>query len=230
MKKILLVAVALFGLIALPGLSHAEPYVSAYVGGAFPQDADIVDNTGLGLTGTTEFDTGLALGLKGGYWFTQENAPFLGIQLDINRHDTTAKTTMSGVVAGFPVGLASENDVTVTSYTANVLFRSPEGNIRPYAGIGAGWFTGEIDDGIGAVAILDPFTGTLITVTGPIQGTNDTAFGWQVLAGVDFIINPNLSVFGEYKYSRADFSFGGDIATDLEYGVSQVYGGVSYHF
>lgn len=100
------------------------------------------------------------------------------------------------------------------------MIRSSGGNIRPYAGIGAGIFNSEIADG----------TMTIMGSTVPFDGDNDSVLGWQVLAGIDYVLSPRFSVFAEYKYSRADFEFGKGIGLDVDYKANQFYGGVSYYF
>lgn len=209
MLAIIMVAAAMF---VFSAPARAEPYVSGYLGAAFPHDSNIDDNSGLGiLYGDMEFDNGWALGAKGGYWFEEQNLPSLGLELDLNAHFPKAsKINASGV------GLSTGADVTVWSYTVNFLLRYPEGNFRPYGGVGGGWFFGKVDDG------------TIVGV--PFNGGSDSAYGWQVLAGLDYLINPNVSVFVEYKYSRADFEFGGDLMFEVTYAVSQVYAGISYNF
>ncbi len=59
---------------------------------------------------------------------------------------------------------------------------------------------------------------------------NHISRGADCFSGVDFMITPEISVFAEYKYSRASFELEGEIGIDLDYEASQVYGGVSYHF
>ena len=211
MKKIIYAIMIACGIFIFSGLSYAESYVSAYIGSATRHDSDVSDNTGAGLSGEFSFEPGMAAGAKLGYWFSEEKMPYLGLQFDLNKHFPSGdKLTVSGV--GFEV----DTDVTVYSLTINAIVRYLNEPIRPYYGVGGGWFRAKIDNG------------TILGI--PFQGEEDTAFGWQLLAGVDYIINPNLSVFGEYKYSGADFEFAGDVGLDVEYRVSQIYAGISYHF
>lgn len=197
MRK-LTVAAAVIGVLGFSSVSNAESYVSAYLGMAIPHDADVSEP---GISGTIEFDSGFALGAKAGHWF--KDMPHFGVQLDLNGHYPDLKS-LSALGVTVPIS----GDVSVNSITANALLRMPEGKIRPYAGVGAGFFMAEIDS-------ID------------LGNEDDTAFGWQVLAGVDFDIAPKFSIFGEYKYSMADFTFSG---VDVEYSASQIYGGVTYHF
>jgi opacity protein-like surface antigen len=211
MKKVLFVIVLVGVVFVFAGLSYAESYVSGYIGAAIPHDSDASDNTGIGGSGEVEFDAGVAVGGKIGYWFTEQNIPSFGLEIDFNGHfPDTDKLDVFGI------GLDLDADVDVYSITVNALLRYPEGGLRPYAGVGLGWFFADIDDG---------------TILGlPFKGDDDSVFGWQLLTGVDLFINPNVSVFAEYKYSQADFEFGGGIGVDVDYEVSQIYGGISLHF
>lgn len=186
--------------------AHAEPYVSAYFGAAMPHDSDASDNVGLGFSGEFTFDTGFAAGAKLGWM-----ARVAGLELDLNWHESDLDEI---TVDGFGVGV--DADMKVYSATANLVFRYPGAVIRPYIGAGGGYFRGKISD---------------IRVQGDtFSGDDDEEWGWQGLAGVDFLITPSFSLFAEYKYSAVDFSFGGEVEVDLDYEVSQAYGGASYHF
>lgn len=127
--------------------------------------------------------------------------PF-GIQLEANKHNPELRTITIG---------GGTSDVSgnfkVHAITANALARLGDGKIRPYGGVGGGVFFGEIEQGAAS--------------------WKDKSFGWQALAGADYKINDRYSAFAEYKYSAAKFYIDG---IDIDYSVSQFYGGVSYHF
>jgi len=196
MRK-LTIAATVIGVLGFSSVSNAESYVSAYLGTAIPHEADFSGPAG---SGTVDFDSGLAIGAKAGHWFNNE--PRFGVQLDLNHHTADLDTIVTGGTTYIAVG-----EVNVTSLTVNALVRLPEGKFRPYAGIGGGFFNGEVESGS--------------------VSNDDTVFGWQVLAGVDIDVAPKFSIFGEYKYSAANFDIG---SADTEYSASQIYGGVSYHF
>lgn len=217
MKKSVLSAFILAcGIFIFAGVSHAESYVSGYLGAVIPHESDWNNNQGAPDAGSIEFDAGFALGAKAGHWFTEHNAPYLGLEIDLNAHYPSLDRITFDT---FGVTLSGDGDMQVYSASVNAIVRYPDGDIRPYGGFGIGWFFGNLDDGS-------------IDVIGPYTGDDDDAFGWQLLAGVDYNINPNLSVFAEYKYTRADFEFTDPAALgiDLDYSVSQLYAGVSYHF
>jgi len=219
MKRVLFVVMLLCSVYVFPGWSYSEPYLSGYAGGAFPHKSDAADNTGLAIAGDLSFNAGVAVGAKGGYWFSEQGAPYLGLELDLNGH--FAETDKLSVpVGGITVNANVDADVTVVAFTANALIRYPEGPLRPYAGVGIGSFFGDISNG----------TLTVLGVTTQFAGADDTTFGGQILVGADWLFNPNVSAFVEYKYSMANFEFGGDVGLDVDYRVSQIYVGVAYHF
>jgi len=91
---------------------------------------------------------------------------------------------------------------------ANLLLRYPEGMIRPYIGVGAGWSMGEV-----------------------AGGSFDKSFNvlaWQGLAGINLEIIRNLSVDFGYRYFMSKFNLN-------ELGDSQIADhillvGLNYHF
>lgn len=226
MRKWML-AVVVAVVFGFSGAAQAESYISGFAGLAIPHDSDAEDNEGIGIVGTAEFDSGITFGAKAGHWFTEQQMPFLGVQLEISRYSADAdfKADVSSLV-GIPSTMVSSTEITVTSYMANILFRKADGKLRPHAGIGLGWISGDIDNG--TTTITSPGFGVIASAD--FNGADDTAFGWQILAGIDYDVAPKFSIFGEYKYTRADFSFGPDVDFDVDYAASQIYGGVSYHF
>ncbi len=213
MRKVLVFALALSGAFLSAGTARAENYMAAYIGAAVPHDADVRD-TVTGNTGTFTFNDGVAIGGKLGFW--ARSNPYIGAQVDVNAHFPSLNTlTENGITADV------SSDVSVFSLTGNVLLRYPMGNIRPYVGVGGGWFHGRIGDG----TVTEP--GGLVS---PIFSESDDELGWQVLAGVDMPLGPNMSVFGEYKYSGANFDFDTNGFRDVKYRVSQIYIGAAFHF
>ncbi|MFQ5692700.1 MAG: outer membrane protein [Nitrospinota bacterium] len=215
MKRTIASVVLLGSVVSFPVSSYAEFYLSAYVGGAIPNDSDIMSSTGA--KGQLAFNSGVAVGGKAGYWFDILNIPYLGLELDINSQFPDADE-FSDDATGVTSDVSS--DVTVYSFSGNVLGRFPvDEGVNLYAGVGAGEGFADYDDGT-------------ITTAGKktsFRGANDNNFGWQILAGVDWLVLPNLSVFGEYKYTRANnFEFDRGLVRDADYAVNQVYAGVSY--
>jgi len=215
-KSMLLVFVLACSMVVFSGVSHAENFASVYVGGAIPHEADATDNTGSGGSGTWEFDSSAVAGVKLGHWFNEQNAPYFGVEADLNLHFPDL-SKQSGTLSGGTQNMEAE--VIIWGGTVNGLLRYPEGDVRPYVGAGGGIFHANFDDGLGSVS-------------GPFTGDEDTRFGWQLLGGVDWTVTDDISVFAEYKYTIVDFEFDdpSKLGVDVNYRASHVYGGVSYRF
>jgi len=220
MKKVLYFLVAAFSLFSLAKDAHAGPYLSIYAGLTVPHDASVT-NHDTNEAGQMSFHNSANFGAKAGYWFTDQDAPYLGIQLDANQNNSKIREliTSAGVVA--PV----TSRATFTTVTANLILRSSEGDIKPYVGAGVGMFYVDIGSG------QKPVTALGINGNGWCGGT-DTAVGFQAIAGADFEINENLSFFAEYRYSTAKFSLDTTtyIPLDITYKASQLNGGLTYSF
>jgi len=209
MKKAL--AVLSVASVFLAGSAAAATYVQGYAGLSIPHDSDAA---GPASSGEVEFDQGLAAGIKVGGWW--ESFPYVGLQVDLNATFNSLDAFSSGGSRA-----AVDSDMNVYGATLNGLLRLPGGFVRPYAGAGAGYYFADIDAG----TLSAPLLGVAVA----FPSDSDGAFGWNVLAGVELVMLPNLSLIAEYKYSRADFEFK-DIGLEVDYSASQVYGGISYVF
>ncbi len=220
MKKLtmLIMAIVFF---TFTGLSHAESYISFYAGGAFPDNADWTDNIGIASSGTIDLDNTATFGAKAGHWFNEANSPFLGIEVEANVQFPDWNSVTTEQALGFilipPVTTSVTANTTLVSVLFNTLVRYPRGPVRPYAGVGFGFAVWDIGDQ------------SLATV-GTFQSETDTAFAWDLIAGLDFHVSKRVSLFGEYKYLGANFSFPDFIGMDIDYRASQVYGGVILRF
>lgn len=213
MKRTLAAVLMAAGMLAWAVQAQASTYVKAYAGTAIPHDSDA---TGAGgATGEVEFDQGFAVGAKiGGWW---ESKPSVGLQFDFNANLNSFNTLSSNGTTAF-----LNSDMDVYSVTLNALARLPGGFFKPYIGIGGGYFYADVDQGTVSASLLG--------LSASFPGDNDGAFGWSALGGFEMELLPDkLSAFAEYKYSRADFEFE-DLGIDLDYSVSQVYGGLAYTF
>jgi opacity protein-like surface antigen len=211
----------------------AQIYTGVYVGAAIPHEADVtVTQQGIeevrnaieaaGLSPVTslrldvtdiEFDAGVMVGGRVGYWLEALDVPFIGLEAEVygafpevSNQDLTV--TATGVAAGTPfavnvTGPISKEDVDVVTIGFNAIARYPHGPIQPYGGVGIGIVNAEIDD------------------------DDDTAAGLQLIGGVRGFVTDNVALFGEYKYVMTELEFG-DI--EMDYNASHVYGGIEYHF
>ena len=97
------------------------------------------------------------------------------------------------------------------NFMANALARYPEGRFHPYAGFGIGVSRG---------------TFTAATTTGFID-ESDTAFAWQILAGLNFEITPKWSADIGYRYFQSKYSIQDADVTSKNH---MILIGVNYHF
>jgi len=221
MKKLTPV-IFIFVFFILTGISYGDQYLSFYAGGAFPNDPDWNDNIGLSSSGTIGLDNSAAFGLKYGNWLSAANAPYLGLEYDLNVALPDWNSITTDTVFGIPLTPSPLNTVIVTANTVvvsqfvNVLLRYPKGLVRPYAGGGVGL-------GVWAVG------NQTIPGVGTFSSDVAAAFAWDFLAGVDFKINDSISLFGEYKYIGSNYSFT-TLEMDIDYRASEVNGGIAIHF
>lgn len=220
MKKILYFLITASSFFLLRENANAAPYLSVYAGLTVPHDASVT-NRDTHESGQMSFHDSANFGAKAGYWFTDQGAPYLGIQLDANVNNSKIREiiTPAGVVA--PV----TSKASFSTLTANLLLRSAGGGVRPYIGAGAGVFYVDIGPGQKPVPALG------INSNGWCGGT-DTAIGFQAMAGADFVITKHLSFFAEYRFSTAKFSLDTKtyIPFDITYKASQFNGGLTYEF
>lgn len=220
MKKILYFLAIASSFFLFRENANAAPYLSIYAGLTVPHDSPVT-NHDTHESGQMSFHNSLNFGAKAGYWFTDQGAPYLGIQLDANVNNSKIKEiiTPAGVVA--PV----TSKASFSMLTANLLLRSTDGDVRPYIGAGAGVFYADIGPGEKPVPALG------INSNGWCGGT-DTVIGFQMMAGADFVITKHFSFFAEYRYNTAKFSLETKtyIPFDITYKVSQFNGGLTYEF
>jgi len=220
MKKKTALFLAAAMVLLLSGRSFAESYVSLYAGGAFPENVDWRDNIGIGSAGTIDLDNTPAFGAKIGHWFNESRYPFLGIEVEANVHFPDWNSVTTTTAFGFPViptRVRVRADTTLVAGLFNVLLRYPRGPVRPYAGGGMGFAVWDIGDQ------------SLATV-GTFRSESDTAFAWDIIAGLDLRLKKRVSVFGEYKYLGSNFSFPDFIGMDIDYRASLVYAGLRLRF
>jgi opacity protein-like surface antigen len=192
---------------------YAEWYVGGYGGisnpGAF-SNVSLSDPTLAGgvinaRMNDLELKGGLMGGAKGGYFF--EGRPWLGIETDVftATPDVKTQTVVGGTSAGriFADNL-SQVSLRVTTWTANIIIRSPSMSdvFQPYGGMGYGIFFATSSN-----VQLSP--------------------GLNVFAGARYVLSPNWALFGEFKYNHATIRFS-DIRGNYE---TQLFVfGLMWHF
>jgi len=123
--------------------------------------------------------------------------------------------------------LANEDlDVSTASghYSANnlmfnLIVRYPEGKIHPFAGGGIGCSWGAFNA-----------SGTYAGLTGSVDKTQ-SAFAWQLLAGLNFEITPQWSADIAYRYFNSKYNVDlGAGSVDVTAASSMILLGVNFHF
>ena len=177
----------------------AGPYMGAGGGMTIIHDSDLA-NPGLP-TVSAEYDKGYAFNVNGGYNFD-------GFRLEGEFGYKHANVnSISGPGGTFNI---SGGDATFMSYMANGYYDiKAEPAITPFIGAGLGLINGELNDNG--------------------HKADDTVFGYQLIAGIGFNINKNVTIDISYRFQGAasDLNVEG---TDVSYKSSNLMAGVRYNF
>jgi len=137
---------------------------------------------------------------------------------------TNPHVKQQDVTTTFPAGPFSSTDpfpgarMRVATWAVNAIVRFSGERFQPYIGVGPGVFWGRI-------------SGNDVNAAGNNFGTgSDTSLGLNALAGARFFVTKRLALFGEYKYNRATFDFGGSAQLHFLYQAQHFVGGLSLHF
>lgn len=104
----------------------------------------------------------------------------------------------------------------VTTVALNLIARYPGLSVQPYAGIGVAWVISRLGESV------------------TTRSDSDVSSGLNLLAGIRFFVTPYVSMFSEYKYTRATLRFEeafgavGGFAGD--YSAQHLVIGLAYHF
>jgi opacity protein-like surface antigen len=192
----------------------AEKYVAVFGGVTLPADA--TKNRDIDVTsGVTLSDFDLArsgvVGVKAGAYPMGEES-WIGMETEFfytNPHVKQQDVTVTGPGGSLTANLPGSR-VRIATAAFNLLLRYPGAIIQPYVGAGLGIFWGR--------------------VSGPLGTASDTSPGFNGLAGVRLRLLKYLTAFGEYKYNRATFDFGGDLGLHSLYQAHHLVGGVAFEF
>ena len=197
---------------------RAEPYVALYGGVTLPQSFQDVRGTGT-LSGIQLTDLDLAnsaiVGAKLGFFLPGRDR-WSGIETEFfytNPHIKQQDIGFTG--SGVPpttFNFAGAH-VRVATWAVNWILRYPGERFQPYVGFGPGMFWGRMSG-----------------VDGELGTGSDSSLGLNALAGARFFFTKRLALFGEYKYNRASFDFGGTAAIHVLYQSNNIVGGLSFHF
>jgi opacity protein-like surface antigen len=223
MKKLSILALLLFGFVAVLSAGPVEEYKQV----APPPPP----NYGVGFYGAIDMGANVYQNRGGDRTFTDDhpNSPFFGDTLTVSpKNDVgffggiklgyvwgtgVVRPTFEGdfFYNGFRGGadftlreadgdLIAQRDVNTWINTGvflgNFILRFAPGNQRfqPYFGAGVGVYYAES----AGVEVVDPVTGRVPFNTG--GGANHADLAFDVVAGSDYFFSPNFSAFIEYKY------------------------------
>ena len=171
-------------------------YVGVFGGWVMPKDLEPEDGDDIALKDSW------ALGAKVDYIIPQVR--WLAVELD---YAYLAKLDVDEPGA--------DGDFKASNLMVNLIFRYPEGKIRPYIGGGLGWSWGSFKASSAAGSIDE----------------SDNALAWQLLAGVNFEITPQWSADLGYRYFYCKYSLNdGTEDFDVKAKDHMILIGVNFHF
>lgn len=198
----------------LPATAQAEWYVAGQFGVSLPESLSNAKVTSPTLAGGVndarvndlDRDTSGVWGAKVGYF--SPNRSWLGLEVEAftQRLQTKQQTVVGGVPGRTFAEVMPGSNVQLTTVALNMIIREPslEHKLEPYGGIGPALFVTSADYGILRMSA-----------------------GINLIAGANYFLDDNWSLFGEFKYDRATIKFGG-ISGNYSAQIFTV--GVSYHF
>ena len=189
-----------------------ETYIAVYGGLTVPksfQENSVlgVDLSNLELARSPMYVVKLGMFLPGQDRWSGLEAEFFYTNPHIKQQDITFS---GGGMPPTTVNFAGAH-VRVATAAVNWIIRYPGDWFQPYIGAGPGIFWGRISG-------VDFGTGS------------DTSLGLNALAGLRLFLTDNVAVFGEYKYNRVTFDFGGTVGLQTLYQPQSFVGGLSLHF
>jgi opacity protein-like surface antigen len=217
-KAILLASSAVAALsLTAPAQAAGNWYVSVFGGANWSDDHRIAAATSTSASADTlswvaDSDTGFIVGGAVGYGLTQL-APGLRVEVEAayreNQVDGLWQTnvTTPTVVSTGNMGY----DFSTFSVMANLWYDFPIAGVTPYVGGGIGWARTDAD--------VDFIGGTTVSID-----YDDSGFAWQLGAGIDFDVSPNMKLGVGYRYFQGPdvtipgtFGGGGSVAAgDLD--------------
>lgn len=170
----------------------AEWFGDLHLGVASTEDAEITRSAfGASVTEREDFGSSFAIGLRIGYWL--EELQWLGFSVDYS--DFAVRLLERGVYISPLSGLLMLRICGIRSADF------PKGRLQPYLALGLGIFY-SVEKG----SYVPPPWGPLVTA-----GNRDASidFGVDLRMGVSWSFTKNLSLFGEYRYTRVEPELGG---------------------
>jgi opacity protein-like surface antigen len=197
------------------GAAYAQPYYppasplyfGVFGGWVIPQSMNWKSNTSSNTADLTLDNSGM-LGLKLGYILPQARA--LAVEFEWNymfQQNIPTQVT--------PNGVTESGNVSLNNFLFNLILRYPEGKFHPYIGGGIGGSSMNIQNTESDQNHVH------------VANETSTGFAWQLLAGINFDLAPNLSADLTYRYLGTNPSF---TAINVDYRTSAVTVGLNFHF
>ena len=166
------------GPVAAQGWMDSTWYIKGFGGATFPQDDDFeIDARGGGRLANTglEYDTGYVLGFAAGVDIT----PNVAVELEYAYRNADAELRNSNGDSG-----KTESNAFMVNALYNFTPLGATGQWQPYVG-----------GGLGAADLnIESFD----LVGGDLD--SDYNFAYQVIGGIGYAVNPNLSLIGELRF------------------------------
>jgi opacity protein-like surface antigen len=216
-QELWLLALAVFLLLSSP--AQAELYIAGQVGVSIPNKFSNVEGVdsaaGLNIS-DLKLQNSFMYGAKLGYYF--DRLKWLGVETEV--YNTTPKSKQqNATVNGTPVNLIGQDIRVLTWSPIVVLVRYPGERFQPYAGVGMGLFFARVHDG-----------------QSDESSSDNGRVGLTTQLGLRFLVTKHLSIFGEWKYNRASFTFSDSTPTAATGGLKGDYSanifafGLGWHF
>jgi hypothetical protein len=226
--------------VSLCSQAFADTYIAGAIGVTLPLPASVEADENLnypnppgpgqlfrGSSTTIGMKDSVAYGLKFGHYFG--SLPWLGLETDVF---TTTPHVMAGTIAvdtkSSTVGTFREAQSGVhlrfTTWAFSLMARYPARHWQPYAGIGPAIFWGHAS-GTGLSCNN--------TCPGPSVDTSSTTLGWASQAGLRYVTEASVVLFGEWKYmsTTANFDQVRSFSNiDVHYQAHMLLAGIGYQF
>ena len=212
------IGMGMFALLLFSRPVQAEMYVAGQIGAHMPNDASNVEfSAGGGTVGGSDLalQNSLMYGAKVGYYFDQVKFGNFNLGVETEVFNSTPHLKQQGWTAGGATEtLPGLTNRVLTWAPVVALVRYQAGAFEPYAGVGLGVFFSRL--------ALGNFS------------SSSTDVGLNTQVGIRYRVNPNLSLFTEWKYNYANISHGNFIGIPVDfsynYNAHIVAGGIGYHF
>jgi opacity protein-like surface antigen len=199
---------------------QAEMYVAGQAGVNIPQS---ISNVAYSAGGVTVESNDRSMqnyspmyGGKAGYYFDSLKFQNFNLGVETELFNSTLHIEQQNVtIGGIDFGTQPGASLRVLTWApVNIVVRYQAGAFEPYAGVGVGVFFSRITSGTTS------------------RSSEDVGLNTQL--GLRYRVNPNISLFGEWKYNYANATYtnslGPGVDLSANYSANIFAFGVGYHF